>query len=593
VVEHVFTEVSVAGRPPLFFCVDPAAGDPVADWFLGHASIDEPVQRAFLDLLEPGMRVLDLGCHLGTFSLPAAAAGASVLAVDAATAHVELLAAAAERNGLERLRVVHRAISDSAKPVPFVERSIHGHVGVGEELHGGGIVTVAPATVDELLAEQGWDGVDVVKMDIEGMEVAALAGMRALLEGGARPALVFECNPPMLARVGSSIVELRERIVALGYELLMIDHLHPGTLVHSGARRLQAECVCDYVAVASRPAVLAERWRIEPAFTREQARSRLLDTAAGEGAGYRAYAAALLAAGPERLCADAGAALAALRADVDGTVRSAAAVGLHGLGARALELEQPAPGGPPGDVLIWGERVDVRAAAVEELDTVAAAVEGEAGGELVIRDASLHVRAGQLVAVLSDEPRAASALLETLAAGRGAAGTLEVAAPRILLSRPAEGMEEPLAVRENVAIYAAFLGLDAAEAVLRADDVAALAGLDGRGDAALGDLSAAAVAALALAVALELGAPRLLLLERIPPLEGAPALAGRIAALRAAGGAVVQAFDERESLLGRPDRAVWIANGMVACSGHPASVFDARWRARIGLPSAVGERVLA
>ena len=66
-------QVAVAGRPPVWFCVDPEAEDPVADWFLANGSIDEPVQRMFLDLVEPGARVLDLGCHLGTFSLPAAA----------------------------------------------------------------------------------------------------------------------------------------------------------------------------------------------------------------------------------------------------------------------------------------------------------------------------------------------------------------------------------------------------------------------------------------------------------------------------------------------------------------------------------------
>ena len=107
----VFASVAVAGAPPVDFCIDPDAGDPVAAWFLEHSWIDEPVQRAFLGLVQEGSRVLDLGCHLGTFSLPAAALGAEVIAVDANPRHVELLREAARQNGFERLDVVHAAIT--------------------------------------------------------------------------------------------------------------------------------------------------------------------------------------------------------------------------------------------------------------------------------------------------------------------------------------------------------------------------------------------------------------------------------------------------------------------------------------------------
>src|SRR5258708_14442232 len=94
----VFTSVSVAGAPAVEFCIDPAAGDVIAPWLLDHGWLDEPVQRAFLGLVEPGARVLDLGSHLGTFSLPAAALGAEVIAVDRSPAHVRLLPPPPARN---------------------------------------------------------------------------------------------------------------------------------------------------------------------------------------------------------------------------------------------------------------------------------------------------------------------------------------------------------------------------------------------------------------------------------------------------------------------------------------------------------------
>ncbi len=66
--------------------------------------------------------------------------------------------------------------------------------------------------------------VDVVKLDIEGGEVAALRGMRKTLER-ARPGLtVFaECNPPLLERSGSSAAELVELLLGHGLDVRWID----------------------------------------------------------------------------------------------------------------------------------------------------------------------------------------------------------------------------------------------------------------------------------------------------------------------------------------------------------------------------------
>src|ERR1700685_1876723 len=74
-----FVPVAIAGAPTIYVCIDRSAGDPVAAWFADHDWIDEPVQRAFVELVRRGSRVLDLGCHLGTFSLAASALGADVL----------------------------------------------------------------------------------------------------------------------------------------------------------------------------------------------------------------------------------------------------------------------------------------------------------------------------------------------------------------------------------------------------------------------------------------------------------------------------------------------------------------------------------
>jgi FkbM family methyltransferase len=591
--ERTFTQVSVAGAPAVTFCVDPSASDPVAAWFLLHDWIDEPVQRAFLALVASDMRVLDLGCHLGTFSLPAARLGASVLAVDATAAHVELLNAAAARNGFDRLVALQRAISDADEPVAFVERSIHGHVGLGDEVRdGAGVAYVEPATVDGLLAERGWDGVDLIKMDIEGMETVALAGMRQLFASGARPQIVFECNATTLPRFGSSICELRERLAALDYELLLIDHLRPGVLVESGPLAVQPESVCDYLALPSRPASLRRDWRIERPFSREQLLTRLLDTAAGEGGGYRAYAAAVLAHGPDWLhSSDAAApALAALHADAETVVREAFDPACGAPLREHANAPEPRAEGRPSDIVVWARGLCVR----RRTDELERWLEDDRGdrGELLLEHVDLHVRSGQLVGIVSEPQQTASALLRALAGdGPPSGGAIERSEQALLLAGVGSGFEPDLTVSENIALYGAFLGCAVSEAEQRADHLAEIAGL---GHEQLGvkleELDAGAIAGLALSVALELTAPKLLLVDRLPPTSAGPLrdwLTARTWQLRLAGGAIVQVIDEEAALLGPANRVVWITGTRVACEGHPGSVFEARRRALLGLPVAM------
>jgi FkbM family methyltransferase len=592
-----FVPVAIAGAPTVHVCIDRAAGDPVAAWFADHDWIDEPVQRAFLELIRRGSRVLDLGCHLGTFSLAASALGADVLAVDAAPAHVELLRRAAHRNGFDGLRVVHAAVADEHVAgtegpgvVPFIVRGIHGHVHASDQPSEEAI-EVPVASVDQLLELVGWDDVDVVKMDVEGSEVAALRGMRRLFDRGARPAMVLESNASMLELFDSSVVELRSALTERGFELLLIDHLHPGVLVETEADTVQTECVSDILALTSRPAGLAQRWRIERGLTREATVARVLDAAASPAAGYRRAAADLLRHGPPWLRDAPGVAPAvtALEHDVAHEVR-AVGVTWHGSAFDYLDTPEPQPGGIPEGVAVLAQRLSF-SRPDRELEHPPGTPAADA--ELVLREVSFHVNRGESVAVLASGDAEPALRLLSVLAGRRApvTGRLLTAGAVVVVSPREQGLEPALSVAENAVVLGTSAGARVAAIEARLEEVLRGAGLREYADAELQVVGAQAAARLCLAVALECTRPAVLLVGDAPGITDPEFLAWArdgSARLRAGGTAIVQLVGDATPLLCEPGRALWLEQGELRAAGHARSVMEETRLQRLGFASAPG-----
>jgi FkbM family methyltransferase len=584
-----FVAVAVAGSPPVEFCVNPAAGDAVARWFLEHGWIDEPVQRAFLQLVGRGSRVVDLGCHLGTFSLAAAGLGAEVLSVDAASEHVDLIERAAERNGFS-LRAVHGAAADDptgSGVVSFVVRSVHGHLLSAAEVADS--VEVPILAVDDLLDEMGWDSVDAMKMDIEGAEPAALRGMRRLFERGSRPAIVIECNATMLALQDSTAVDLRQMLADLGYRLYLIDHLRPGTLVETGVDTVQTESASDLLAVIEPPADLHRRWTIEPPFSKEVIIARLLAAAADPEAGYRSHSASVLVHGPTwlRESPEVAPSLSALANDVHPDVRARFATpSAASLGHAYAHVSKPPRAGPPPGTVVSARDVSINAprGGLEPFETGGAAPSAEP----VLSSLSFEVMAGEAIVVVSDSPWASSLLLHAVAGTIPVLGDLVLFGPVLPLFDIGQVLEAGLSVEENVVVLGTYVGAPPDVVAERADELLWRAGASGPRQEMLGDQASDLVGRLALTVVLECGRAQTLLVD-LPRFED-PAFLGwvgeRLAQLRLGGTAVVQTVRDPVELLTPPSRAMWLRRGRLWAYGHPDSVLHAQRRDRLGLPLA-------
>lgn len=167
----------------------------------------------------PGATVLDVGAFLGYFTQIAARRGASVIAIEPNPAVRALLERGLDRAGLTgQVRVIGAALADApGEAVLYLSgggdtASLHDHDTRSGE------VSVPVLVGDEALDRAG---VDVVKIDVEGGEVAALRGLAGTLEG---VGTVFaECNPPALRRAGTSPDELVATLERHGLEVLAID----------------------------------------------------------------------------------------------------------------------------------------------------------------------------------------------------------------------------------------------------------------------------------------------------------------------------------------------------------------------------------
>ena len=185
-------------------------------------------ERTFVRLLAEavpvGGVVLEGGAHLGFVTVHAAQAvgpNGRVITFEANPTVLAVLHENLVANGVaDRVEVVPKALGEGAGRTRF-------YVSGGGEMSSlfAPPVESEPVDVEIVRADEVVSGpVDVVKLDIEGGELAALRGMEGLLDGAMSPRTLFlECNPESLERAGTSAEELLAWLAAHGYEVEWID----------------------------------------------------------------------------------------------------------------------------------------------------------------------------------------------------------------------------------------------------------------------------------------------------------------------------------------------------------------------------------
>ncbi len=183
-------------------------------------------ERTFVRLLAEavpaGGVVLEGGAHLGFVTVHEARAvgpDGRVVVFEPNGSVLGVLRENLLANGVEsRVEIVPKALGASPGSVRFFirgdESSLYEPEGEAD-----------PVEIEVVRADDVIDGpVDVVKLDVEGAELAALRGMERLVTAERPPrALFLECNPVLLERAGSSQDELFVWLRERGYDVEWID----------------------------------------------------------------------------------------------------------------------------------------------------------------------------------------------------------------------------------------------------------------------------------------------------------------------------------------------------------------------------------
>lgn len=176
------------------------------------------------NVIKPGMFVIDIGAHIGFYSrLFSKLVGkfGKVLAFEPEPSNFKLL----KKNikGYENIKEYFLAVSDNNKFIDFyISKEKSGCHSVFPSDFRTEKISVRAVKLDSFLHEAGIDGVDLIKIDIEGGEIGALDGMDFLLNSNQKIMMIIEYCPQNLLLADISTEQFFKKLFQLKFKIYII-----------------------------------------------------------------------------------------------------------------------------------------------------------------------------------------------------------------------------------------------------------------------------------------------------------------------------------------------------------------------------------
>jgi FkbM family methyltransferase len=183
---------------------------------------DAPEMRAWRRILRPGEHFVDVGAHVGLYSIWALDAGATVTAAEPNADAVGQLRANVDRNGYTA-EIVEAAVG--AEPgrmamagADLLRQHLVLHGGGATEAAGG--ATVEVRTLDAIVGDRAVRG---LKVDVEGAERLVLEGATRLLDDGRVDVMQLEWNDCSESLLGEDRAPVAQILTDRGFTLARPD----------------------------------------------------------------------------------------------------------------------------------------------------------------------------------------------------------------------------------------------------------------------------------------------------------------------------------------------------------------------------------
>lgn len=180
---------------------------------------------SFLFLLKREDIVWDVGASVGLFTMHAVQRVQRVIAFEPDPETAGRLRKNVQLNGfMEKVDILQVALGEEEGKKELHTDGLGGLApALGNLKRHSGAVSVQVETIDRIY-QQDAQGPTVLKIDIEGAELLALRGAKALLHSEQRPRIIFlELHPEFLPSFGGSAEEVKKLIRDSGYTILSTE----------------------------------------------------------------------------------------------------------------------------------------------------------------------------------------------------------------------------------------------------------------------------------------------------------------------------------------------------------------------------------
>lgn len=189
--------------------------------------------KVVMDIIKPGFTAIDVGAHIGIYSLVMAKLVGNrgkVVSFEPATESFVSLIDHIQRNGLRNIVLPYQLlVGDKSGEVFFVEEGTNGTNRIGGspfQSQRAKTVLKEMVTLDEFFIKEGISP-DFIKIDVEGYEMSVLKGAHNILESKHCP-ILCELHPSYWDELGYNWDGLKQLLYALGYDIFMVDELVDG-----------------------------------------------------------------------------------------------------------------------------------------------------------------------------------------------------------------------------------------------------------------------------------------------------------------------------------------------------------------------------